>query len=231
MSESNYEHDRLVVLDRENNPIVNDLMYRMRDKELQKNRRDFRRHAELMSILVTYEILKNEEFETKDIMAHGDLGDATQRVLKDELSLLAILRAGADYLGGARDLLPNVNSGLIGAVRDEETAKASFSYLDGLPENIEGNTTLIYDPMIATGGSMLGTIKYVEEYNPERIIIAGVIGAEKGIKKVLAHNDTIKIYLAALDAKLDKNNYIEPGLGDFGDLCFGPKIIIPKTKA
>ena len=51
----------------------------------------------------------------------------------------------------------------------------------------------------------------------------GVISAPEGLLKLQTKFPQIDMLVAVHDEKLDKNGYIVPGLGDFGDRYFGTK--------
>ena len=62
---------------------------------------------------------------------------------------------------------------------------------------------------------------------PAHTHIASVIGCPEGVKMIednidLDNEATIRV--ATVDDYLNENKYIVPGLGDAGDLCFGPKL-------
>jgi uracil phosphoribosyltransferase len=51
-----------------------------------------------------------------------------------------------------------------------------------------------------------------------------VIASEEGIAHVAEQLPDARIWVGAVDAVLSEKGYIIPGLGDAGDLAFGPKI-------
>jgi uracil phosphoribosyltransferase len=114
--------------------------------------------------------------------------------------------------------------GFIGAMRNEESeaSEATVSYTT-TPEEVKGKVIVLADTMIATGGSILETVKIIEKHEPKRIILASAICAQQGLNKILEYNPCIEIYAAAIDPILNGNNYIVPGLGDAGDRCYGSK--------
>jgi uracil phosphoribosyltransferase len=59
---------------------------------------------------------------------------------------------------------------------------------------------------------------------PHQIIIASVLATPAGIEEILSKFPAAEIYCAAIDQGLNEHQYIVPGLGDAGDLCFGEKI-------
>ena len=106
--------------------------------------------------------------------------------------------------------------------RNEETAAPIF-FKEWLPEDIHERFVFILDPMLATGGSVIETIKRLKErgVTESRIIFINLVSAPEGIEAVLTAYPDIKIITAEIDEGLNDRAYIIPGLGDFGDMYFG----------
>ena len=115
-------------------------------------------------------------------------------------------------------------AGFFAMSRDEETLKPTNFYT-ALP-NLKGTVVIIADTMIATGGSILDTIKIIEKYQPKKIIVAGAMFAKYAREKILSYNSKIEIYSCAEDPDLTKKGFISPGLGDAGDRAYGLKMDI-----
>ena len=81
--------------------------------------------------------------------------------------------------------------------------------------------------MLATGGSMeLGYKAILTKGMPRHVHVACLLAAPEGIahiKKTFPDSNTT-IWCAAIDEKLNEHQYIVPGFGDAGDLCYGEKI-------
>jgi uracil phosphoribosyltransferase len=61
--------------------------------------------------------------------------------------------------------------------------------------------------------------------NPRHLHIAAAIAAPEGVAHLQEHlNINYSLWVGALDEKLNDKFYIVPGLGDAGDLAFGPKL-------
>ena len=146
---------------------------------------------------------------------------AKHLICEEKPVLVTIMRAGLPLLAGVQEVFPSSDVGFLGTMRDEKTLEPKTTYV-ALPE-IEGKCVIIVDTMLATGGSILDAIKIVEKKNPREIIIISAIAAEDGIKRILSHNPSIKIFAAAIDPILNEKGYIVPGLGDAGDRSFGEK--------
>jgi uracil phosphoribosyltransferase len=87
------------------------------------------------------------------------------------------------------------------------------------------------DPMLATGSSMLDAIDrlIVEGGKPAEVHVIAAIAAIQGIERVREGLESrgfrrASIWSAAIDPELNEHGYIVPGLGDAGDLAYGPKI-------
>ena len=95
---------------------------------------------------------------------------------------------------------------------------------------LEGCTFLMVDPMLATGGSLeLSYRAFLRHGTPAHLHLCCVIAAEAGISHLqeVFPSDNVTLWVAGVDAELNADAYIVPGLGDAGDLSFGPKLSNP----
>uniref|UniRef100_UPI00286BDD14 uracil phosphoribosyltransferase n=1 Tax=Armatimonas sp. TaxID=1872638 RepID=UPI00286BDD14 len=141
------------------------------------------------------------------------------QTLAHGLVVIPILRAGLAMLEPFLELFPDVSVGYIGLERDHATAVAS-SYYCKLP-NVVGQTTLVVDPMLATGGSANQAIELVKAAGGTDVRLVCVVAAPEGVAVVNAAHPDVPIYAASLDRQLNDKKYICPGLGDFGDRLYG----------
>ncbi|ORY78247.1 uracil phosphoribosyltransferase [Protomyces lactucae-debilis] len=128
------------------------------------------------------------------------------------------MRAGESMEQGLRDCCRSVRIGKILIQRDEETAQAKL-YYSKLPEDIAHRWVFLLDPMLATGGSAIKAVEVLLERGvpEEHIIFLNLISAPEGIATFKKNFPKLRVVTAFIDKCLDKNNYIVPGLGDFGD--------------
>ncbi len=77
--------------------------------------------------------------------------------------------------------------------------------------------------MVATGGSSLLAIEIILKKGgrEDQIHLTGIIGSVPGVHEIKARHSKVHIHLAAIDKKINKEKFIVPGLGDFGDRYFG----------
>ena len=79
--------------------------------------------------------------------------------------------------------------------------------------------------MLATGNSAVHAVDTLVSRGVEidNIKFMALVAAPEGVKKLVSQHPKIKIFVAALDEKLNDHAYIVPGLGDAGDRLFGTK--------
>ncbi len=79
--------------------------------------------------------------------------------------------------------------------------------------------------MLASGSSMVATLQALQSIaTPSVIHIVTALCAHAGIESVRSVFPDARIWTAAVDQELNEQAYIVPGLGDAGDLAFGPKL-------
>ena len=149
------------------------------------------------------------------------LTEMQHRVLAGpEPVLVAVLRAGLGLLDGAMGVLPEAPVGHVGLVRDEHTLKPS-QYMLRMPPEVTSRGAILFDPMLATGGSAVAAVQRVKEAGAPHLRFVCVVAAPEGVRTLRAAHPDVPIWAAALDEKLDHRGFIVPGLGDAGDRCFG----------
>eukprot|EP00122_Pirum_gemmata_P014471 Pgem_evm1s13491 len=65
-------------------------------------------------------------------------------------------------LHGFQTVLPNARVSVLGMQRNEETLEAT-EYYQKLTSAVHERTAIIVDPMLATGGSLIGTIQSLKK--------------------------------------------------------------------
>ena len=212
----------------ESNSIINQYLAETRDVDYQKNRLLFRNNIQRIGELEAYEISKQLDYETKDVTT--PLGISQVNVPADKIVLATIFRAGLPFHNGFLNIFDHAGNAFVSAYReytDEEHHNIGFHVEYLATPSIDGKTLIIADPMLATGASMeLGYKAFLTKGTPKRIHVACVIASPEGIehiKKTFPEEKTT-IWCAAIDPGLNEHQYIVPGFGDAGDLCYGEKL-------
>jgi uracil phosphoribosyltransferase len=136
--------------------------------------------------------------------------------------LVPVLRAGLGMVDRAHTLIPEAKVGFVGVARDEETHQPT-PYLESLPDDLSVQPVMVLDPMLATGGSMVHTLKLLYARNASDVTAVCVVCAPEGIAALEEVAPDLRLFTAAIDDGLNDIAYIVPGLGDAGDRQFGPR--------
>lgn len=208
------------------NSIANRFIFQLRDINVQTDRMRFRRNIERLGEIMSYELSKELEYETKEVST--PLGKSKISTPKNELVICSILRAGLPLHQGILNYFDDAENSFISAYRHHPENNEKFEILVEYlaSPSLEGKTLILADPMLATGRSFSNVLKALEPMGkPEKIHLVSVIASAEGIEYLKAEfPENSKLWIATIDKKLDKNGYIVPGLGDAGDLCFGNKM-------
>ncbi|QEY59597.1 uracil phosphoribosyltransferase [Pseudomonas sp. C27(2019)] len=200
-------------------PLIRHKLGLMRRADI--STKNFRELAQELGTLLTYEATKDLPLETYSI--DGWSGQVeVEKISGKKITIVPILRAGIGMLEGVLSLVPGAKVSAVGVVRNEETLKA-HTYLEKLAPDMPSRLSLIIDPMLATGNSMIATIDLLKKAGCKEIRAMVLVAAPEGIEAVSKAHPDVAIYTAAIDQGLDSNSYIVPGLGDAGDKIFGTK--------
>jgi len=186
----------------------------------------FRELAYEITLLLAFEATKGLAMSEYEITTPMEKA-AAQKVAQSEVVLVPILRAGLGMLDAMLTLLPNARVGHVGMYRDHETLQPVPYYLN-LPPEVEGNTAILLDPMLATGGSGAAAIGQLKQAGIDKVIFMCLIAAPEGIDALQSAYPNVEIYAGALDRELNQIGYILPGLGDAGDRLFATGQTAPK---
>lgn len=211
----------------ENLSVMNNFMAELRDKKYQQNRRLFRNNVERIGEIMAYELSKTLEYKTKTVTT--PLGTIDIPLIKDDLVVATVLRAGLPFHQGFLNVFDKADNAFVSAFRmyinREHTEVGVHTEYIATP-SVKGRTLIIVDPMLATGGSLAAAIdSLTESGKPKKIHVCCVIAAPDGIevvKEALPEDSTI--WCAAIDNGMNEHKYIVPGFGDCGDLCYGEKL-------
>lgn len=215
------------ILDTQNS-LVNTYLSQLRSVAVQGDMMRFRRNIERIGEIMAYEISKTLNYAPQNITT--PLGVKSVNLVADNVVLATILRAGLPLHQGFINYFDSAENAFISAYRkglSESDFTIALEYLAS--PSLEGKTLIIADPMLATGASMVAVYKELIARcgKPAHTHIASVIGCPEGVKMIEDNIDLdneVTLWVATVDDYLNENKYIVPGLGDAGDLCFGPKI-------
>lgn len=210
----------------EKDSIVSHWLTQLRDVTIQGDRSKFRRNIERIGEILAYEISKNMSTHNGNFIekyTQTPLKLSLTKVIRTQPVVVSILRAGIPLYNGILNVFDEADSAFVGSYRKENGELEIVQEYVSKP-SIEGRPLIVADTMLATGSSIISALKELSKENPSEIHLACVIAAPEGIRNIQKEYPDINIWAASIDECLNKKNYILPGLGDAGDLCFGRKV-------
>ena len=198
-------------------PLIKDKLSRLRNKNTKM--RDFRKILEEIANLLAFEATR--DLITEVISVKTPIAEANLEALsKHVVVAVPVLRAGFAMLPGVMSLLSDVQIGVLGIYRDEETLKP-ITYYKKLPKGIKRKSVIILDPMLATGGTMIDAVNVIKKEKPIAIKALCLIASREGVNRFSNAHPDVNLYIGAIDEELNDRGFIVPGLGDAGDRYFG----------
>ncbi|WP_427384495.1 uracil phosphoribosyltransferase [Janibacter sp. G56] len=202
-------------------PLIAHKLTYLRDKSTDSP--TFRRLADELVTLLAYEATR--EVRTRPVDIETPVAPTQGVHLSSPKPLVVpILRAGLGMLDGMVRLLPTAEVGFLGMLRNEETLEA-VTYANRLPDDLSGRQCYVLDPMLATGGTLAMSIRYLVERGADDITAVTLIAAPEGIaaleEQVADLDVPITLVTGSVDKRLNEHGYIVPGLGDAGDRLYG----------
>ncbi len=209
----------------ENKPsVANQFIAELRDIHIQQDRMRFRKNMERIGEILAYEISKTFEYHPAEV--DTPLGVAHTVLQQDRLVIATILRAGLSIHQGILNFFDKADNAFISAYRKNHkdgSFEVSLDYIS-CPD-LNDTILIVSDPMLATGASMDVTIQELYRHGrPKDLHIVTVIASTTGLEHVERLYPEARIWVGTLDEELTAKSYIVPGLGDAGDLAYGPKV-------
>ncbi|KAL6138775.1 hypothetical protein ACLB2K_064054 [Fragaria x ananassa] len=128
---------------------------------------------------------------------------------REPVSVIPILRAGLALMEHASSVLPATKTYHL----DEETLLPTV-YLNKLPEKFpEGSRVFLFDPMLATGGTIVAAVDLLKEH--------GLANKQIKVVSIVMGFLMLHVYTGIIDPTVNDKGFIIPGLGDTGDRSFG----------
>ncbi len=200
-------------------PLIQHKLGVLRDTRCSTSK--FRMVARELTNLLTYEATRYMETEEHEVQ--GWAGPVKiRKVSGKKVAVTPILRAGIGMLQGVLDLIPAARVNIVGLYRNEETAQP-VRYYQKFCSDVDERTTIILDPMLATGGTMVATVDMLKEEGCRDIKAICIVAAPEGVGALEETHPDVEVWGASLDERLNEIYYILPGLGDAGDRLFGTR--------
>lgn len=205
--------------------LMSQFVRELRDINIQGDMLRFRRNLERIGEIMAYEISKTLSYDKVDIST--PLENMQCDKISDQVVLATIFRAGVPFHKGLLNYFDHVGNAFVSAYRkykDNEHFDVHIEYIAS--PRLDGKTLIIADPILATGASMELSYKaLLTKGEPSHIHIVSIIASQVAVDyvKSVFPADKTTVWAAAIDSIINSHGYIIPGLGDAGDLAYGPK--------
>jgi uracil phosphoribosyltransferase len=199
-------------------PLAKDRLSTMRDARTDSA--TFRAALHELTVMLIYEATRDAPVHTERI--HTPVGRADGYRLANPPLLVPVLRAGLGMADQAHKLIPAAQMGFVGLARDERTLKP-VPYMESLPESLAERPVFVLDPMLATGGSMVHTIRLLADRGAVDVTAICAVAAPEGLEHLEASGLPARVITASIDERLNDSGFIVPGLGDAGDRQYGAR--------
>lgn len=187
-------------------------------RDTQTDNRAFRAALRDLTRMLVYEATRDTPVRTRSVMT--PVARTVGYEVENPPLLVPVLRAGLGMAEASMELLPEAQMGFVGLARDEQTLQPR-SYMESLPDSLEGRPVFVLDPMLATGGSLLHAVELLRTRGADEITCLCVLAAPEGLKKLEDSGIDLRLFTASIDERLNDSGFIVPGLGDAGDRQFG----------
>jgi uracil phosphoribosyltransferase len=200
-----------------NHPLALHKLTLMRDEGT--STQDFRRLLREVGALLAYEATRDLPLTERAI--NTPMGPMNAPVIAGKkLCIAPVLRAGLGLVDGMLDAIPAARIAHIGLYRDHETLEPVRYYFNA-PEAMAERMVIVADPMLATAGSAIAAVNYMKDAGAASVRVAALLAAPEGIAALKAAHPDVRVFVIAVDERLNDKGYILPGLGDTGDRQFG----------
>lgn len=202
-----------------NHPLIDHKMTILRDERTESPA--FRSLVAELVNLLTYEA--SRDLRVEDVQVTTPVTEMVGKHVASPLPIaVPIIRAGLGMLDGFLQLMPYCEVGFVGIRRNEDTLQPE-TYAKRLPDDVSDRQCFVLDPMLATGGSLAATVQFLLDGGATEITAICLVAAPEGVALMQERfpDDNVRVIVAALDASLNEQGYIVPGLGDAGDRLYG----------
>lgn len=209
----------------EKSSSLNSFVAQLRDKDLQKDSLRFRTNLERLGQIFGYEISKTLNCKERDVVT--PLGTAHLSVPDEQVVVATIMRAGLPLHEGVLSCFDSAENAFVAAYRkyDNEGEFHIHTEYCTCPD-LTGKTVILADTMLATGSSVEVAYEVLLKEGGQfaKLHLVCPFASAQAVEYLKKMPENAVLWVAAIDPELTSHSYIVPGLGDAGDLCYGPKL-------
>jgi len=217
---------RLTVVD---HPYAQAVLTKLRDRNTKQV--EFRKGLVRLGRVIGLEMVK--DFGVEPVEVETPLGVRARGVkIRDfeNVVIISVLRAAWPLTEGLVKIFYAARQGVVAARRVEEKGMKGYEFeveisYAKIPRIAGDDIVIVSDVMVATGSTMLRVLDEVlRRGRAERYYIAAAIATPVSVDRLREYSEKkgidLRMYVAAVDPKINDRGYIVPGLGDAGDRAF-----------
>ncbi len=178
----------------------------------------FRAVARQIAEMLAYELCR--ELPTEPWRVQTPQGDTVGNKFSKPVLVVSILRAGILMQEAFLDIIPGSVAGHLGIYRDS-FVKATVEYYNRLPNNISEHHTFLVDPILASGATAITAVNRLKDAGAKDLTFVCFLAAQPGLQNLAEVHPDIQIITIGVDATLDAQGMVLPGLGDVGERIYG----------
>lgn len=200
-------------------PYIGQLLSNLRDVTKQSDKGRFNKSVQALGQFLGVELSCYLKYGQKEIVT--PFGRTTCNQIKRDPVIIPILRAGKALQEGISSIFidsPIIECTCPKCINGHRIAKLNF-------EHYSSNTSyVICDPMIVKGKSIISVVEKLPKENSDIYVLSCVATdfALSAFKNLFP--DNVILFTCAIDSFVPGVKGTSPGLGDVGDLLYGPKI-------
>jgi len=197
-------------------PLIQHKLTHLRDRTT--SHRPFRALLYQIAGLMVFEVTRS--LPTREVDVETPMERTRGTRLSAKITVVPVLRSGLGMAEGILEMMPEARVGHLGMARDEHTLRPAV-YLKRLPKHLDAGPVILVDPMLATGGSASEAVHILRQAGAKDLRMICLVASPEGIRRMAQDHPDLTIYTAAVDARLNEQGFIMPGLGDAGDRMYG----------
>jgi uracil phosphoribosyltransferase len=213
----------MVTLHINSHPVASHLMTQLRDKNTKSY--DFRRILQQLAPFLFIPMTSMVATELHNI--ETPLEPTMQPMLSQDIVGISVMRSGNIWLENFLDFYPQSQGFHLGIARNADLSIQHY-YSNITAAKLKSKTIFIFEPMLASGNSLVETLKYIEAFETGPIYIGNLCCCAQGIETIKQNFSSeflgkIHLYTFRLERGLNDHAYLLPGIGDAGDRLYNSK--------
>lgn len=200
-------------------PLLRHKLGYLRDKKTSCS--EFRNLTKEISYMLAHEAMRDWK-EFNEVEIETPISKTKVERIANAPVVVSIMRAGNGMLDAVLDVIPFASVGFIGIYRDK-FINNTVEYYFKMPADIKGKMAILCDPLISTADTIIAAIDRLKSYEVSNIRIISILISQYAIDRIHHFHPDVEIFALNIEADVNEQGYLVPGLGDAGDRLYQTK--------